>query len=150
MTNRVLLKKLLFLRHVATLPIGTLARDSYQSQCDNDLPGLVKELESVLEDFGVSDITVFSKNQWAKFVKEKIHEKNKKEIIKMSERCRYKVKSEHLTNDSFRMKPYFEELSLHEARYKFRIISHSMPLAMKMRRKRRFSERGWILGEFKM
>ena len=42
------------------------------------------------------------------------------------------------------MKKYFEELSLHEARYKFRIISHSMPLAMNMRREKRFRERGWI------
>ena len=104
----------------------------------------MKELKPVLEELGVNDISLFSKNQWAKFAKEKINEKNKREVIKMSEKCKYKVSSQALTQDSFKMKTYFEELSLHEARYKFRIISHSMPLAMNMRREKRFRERGWI------
>ena len=43
-----------------------------------------------------------------------------------------------------RWKKYFEELPLHDASYKFKFVSHSLPLAMNMRREKRFRERGWI------
>ena len=71
-------------------------------------------------------------------------DKNNREVIKMSETFKYKVSSERLSEDSFKVKKYFEELPLHDASYKFKFVSHSLPLAMNMQREKRFRERGWI------
>ena len=85
--NCILLAKLTFIYHVATLPIGTLTRDLYQSHYEQGLPGLVQEIIPFLEELGVTDITVFSKGQWKKMVKDFLHKKNTEDVTKISRSC---------------------------------------------------------------
>ena len=86
MTNRVIMKKMLFLFHVASLPRGTLARDLYESQLEHEqgLPSLVAECKPLLREFGIKDVRDYSKYQFKKLIKRKIHERNKSELIEMS------------------------------------------------------------------
>ena len=61
MANRVIMKKLLFLYHVASLPEGTLARDLYEQQLKHQdgVPSLVTETEPYLREFGINDIRTY-------------------------------------------------------------------------------------------
>ena len=49
MSNRVLLRKLLFWHHVSTLPTASLAREVRDLMCFHDNPGLAREVVPVLE-----------------------------------------------------------------------------------------------------
>ena len=118
--------------------------DLYQSQYEQGLPGLVQEMIPFLYELGVTYITVFSKGQWKKMVKDFLHKKNAKDVTKMSRSCKYKVDHSAFHLNSFRMKKYFTELSTENARIKFKLVSHMLPLAMNHRRQRRFRENGFL------
>ena len=60
MANRVLQRKLTFLHHVANLPLDSLAREIYDLQAANQLPGLVSECAESLSGFGLSNLHGFS------------------------------------------------------------------------------------------
>ena len=57
------------MHHVATLPLGTLARDMYEVMVRNKLPGLVTECAPILEELGLTDIQSFTKYTWKRTVK---------------------------------------------------------------------------------
>ena len=142
--NQVLLLKLKFLHHIATLEVGNLARDLYEAQVEQNLPGLVAEMQPFLEEFRVQDITVYSKQQRKRFLEERTHQRNVQDILKMAQTCKYKVNQSTFQNDDFRMKSYFKELPTHSARYKFKLISHMLPLAMNYRRQKNFRDRNFL------
>ena len=71
MFHRILKRKLLFLYHVATLPLGCLARSLYDKQCQLNL-GLVKELAPYLQEFGCENLQLYSKYQFRALIKKKI------------------------------------------------------------------------------
>ena len=102
-SNQVVFLKLRFLHHVATLPIGSLARDVYQSKLEQELPGLVTEMKPLLDEFQVTDITSFSKNQWKRFLEDKLHSQNAQDIIKMARSCKYKIDIKFFEKDDFKM-----------------------------------------------
>ena len=64
MKNRILERKMLFLHHVAALPPGSLAREVYETQRRENLPGLVKECQPIFEELGTSNIESFNKYQF--------------------------------------------------------------------------------------
>ena len=99
---------------------------------------------SFLEELGVTDITVFSKGQWKKMVKDFLHKINAEDVTKMSRSCKYKVDHSTFHLNSFRMKKYFTELSTENARIKFKLVSHMLPLAMNHRQQRGFRENGFL------
>ena len=71
-------------------------------------------------------------------------DRNKNDIIQMSLRCKVKIDQESFSKESFEMKKYFETLPTYQARLKFKLDSHMLPLAMNFRREKRFCDAGWI------
>ena len=63
---RILLRKMLFLWHVANLAPNTLANQVYQRECQQDpgIPSLVTEVKPYLDEFGISDLQAYSKYQF--------------------------------------------------------------------------------------
>ena len=72
MTNRIMKKKLLLIKHIADLDVESLAYKIYQKQKELKFPGLVKETEDILADFGLtlSDMESYSKYEWKSLVTE--------------------------------------------------------------------------------
>ena len=82
--NRSSLRRLSFLHHVATLPLGTLARDMYETMPRHELPGLATELKPILQELGLSNIQSYSKNSWRQTVKRKIVERQKLQLLEQA------------------------------------------------------------------
>ena len=61
--NEILQRKMMFYHHVSTLPPGTLSRDFHNVQKEHGL-GVVAECQQVLEEWNLSNIEVYSKNQF--------------------------------------------------------------------------------------
>ena len=127
MSNRVLLRKMLFLHHVATLPPSTLARQVYDWECQHtDYPCLVTECQTLLTEFGITDIREFTKYQWKKKMKYHFNLRNKNQLIEMSRKYK-KINSDELSKEDFKMKPYFRSLNIQQARLQFKINSKMTP-----------------------
>ena len=128
MANRILLRKLLFLWHVANLGSDTLARQTYEREVrqDTNTLSLVSECKPYLAQFGITDLRNYSKYQFRRLIKSQIFQKNKREIIQMSERYK-KIDTEQLAIESFEMQPYFKTLNLAQSRLKFKLVSKICP-----------------------
>ena len=85
MTNRIMLRKIMFCFHVATLPPSTLAREVYDTMVQHNHVGLWREVEPVLRELNLGPLESYSKYQFRKIVKLKIHQKQKHELLKMAE-----------------------------------------------------------------
>ena len=70
MKNRILLRKLLFLHHLATLPDTSLAKEVYTLQTQLNLPGLVDECQDFLRDHELSAIDKYTRCQWKRLIKQ--------------------------------------------------------------------------------
>ena len=86
MKNRIWLRKILFLHHVATLPLGCLARDTYETMRKHNHRGLVSECEPILRELEIHDIQSYSKHNFKKIVKAKFLLRNKLELLKDAEK----------------------------------------------------------------
>ena len=130
MSNRVLLRKLLFLHHVATLSPNTLARQVYERECRQDplTSGvtLVRECQTYLTEFGIHDIQSYTKYQIKGILRKKIFLKNKCELIQMSEKYK-KIDTASFSCESFQMKQYFKELNLQQSCLQFKLNSKMTP-----------------------
>ena len=81
MKYRILMKKLMFLHHLSTLPDETLAREIFEVQKRLNLPGLFQECQEFLIKFGITKIESFSPFQWKNVVKKNIAEMNRTDIL---------------------------------------------------------------------
>ena len=66
MKYRILLKKLLFLHHISSLPDPCQAKEMYKIQRELHLLGLVRECEAFLIENGLYDMEQYTKLQWKK------------------------------------------------------------------------------------
>ena len=82
MSNRILMKKLMFLHHVATLDESSIAHQVYCTQKKLMLPGLVEECSGFLAMFQISDVRKYSPGQWKSMIHRKIEQKNADELLK--------------------------------------------------------------------
>ena len=120
-SNLLMLKKLLFLHHLISLPNSALASEIYSIQQANvsEFPGLVSECNEYLEQLGISSNPAFyTKFQWARLIKSKIHDKNKTDIL--SQMSTYsKLDFEKLSSEEYGMKNYLSSMKISEARTMF-------------------------------
>ena len=126
MKNRILMRKLLFLHHVATLPADTLAREVYEVQKKLDLPGLLQECKEFLVKHEITKLRHYSSFQWKNLVKCKIYEMNKCEIVSEMKSSQ-KMKDLDFDNIKFERQPYLLTLNLSEARMKLKINAFMTP-----------------------
>lgn len=132
MSNRILQKKLLFLHHLANLDQSSLAYEVYQEQIRLNLPGLVSECQEYMASLNLqeSDLTLLTKLQWKRLVKEKIYTKNRSDLLKKNKSYK-KLDYFSLKNEEFETKSYFKNLTLRDARTKFSVVSQ-MTRSVKM------------------
>ena len=126
MSNRVLLRKLLFWYHVSTLPTNSLAREVRDLMCLHDNPGLAREVVPVLEEFGITDIYAYSKYQFRKLIKSKIIEKEKRELLERARQYK-KISPELLSKEEFGIHEYFKTLTVRQSRLRFRLHARLTP-----------------------
>ena len=82
--NRIMMKKLMFLHHLETLPKDSLAYEVFQVQKSLNLPGLLSECSEVLCRLNVTSMESYSKEQWRRLVKEEMYQMNKEDLIRDS------------------------------------------------------------------
>ena len=115
-TNYIMLKKLLFLHHLSTLPENSLAKEIFDLQKENALPGLVSECDSFMTDLGIdNDPTVYTKNQWKKLVKGKVNLKNKNDLLNMIKSYK-KLDYDKIVNEDYGEKSYLKTMNIFQAR----------------------------------
>ena len=125
MENLVLERKLNFLRHLANLPEGEVARSVFDIQVKENL-GLYLELKDHLKQLGIIDLQSVSKWQFRRKVKSYIFEKNKSELLTKIKGYK-KLNWEQLSHETFERKSYFFKLNLENARMCFRAASKLVP-----------------------
>ena len=105
--NYIILRKLLFLHHLATLPDQSLAKEVYLLQKEEkDLPGLVRECEGYLSELGMnSDPSSFTKRQWKLTIRDRINRKNKEEILQQV-RSYKKLDFSKVSKEEYKVKKY--------------------------------------------
>ena len=144
-SNRIWLRKCLFLFHVSSLPVGTLARDIFDKQRELNIV-LYKECEPLLEEFGMLNFEQYSKYTWKKELKRKILLRNHQDIIAMCERENYsKVNIDTIRDAPFKVSDYFMTLNVDDSRLRFKTLSRMTPsVASNHSSSRKFREKGLL------
>ena len=125
MENRIMIKKATFLKHVASLPRGTISRDVFDTQCLQNI-GLVAEVVPFLEKLGLSNFESFTKHQFRKILKRRVTDLNKQQLLEMSRKYK-KISYESLSKDDFCVNEYFKKLTVGQARLRLKIAARMTP-----------------------
>jgi hypothetical protein len=123
---RILMKKLMFLHHLSTLPNDTLAREIFEVQKKLNLPGLFQECQEFMMKFDITKVENFSPIQWKNLVKNKIEEMNKIDILNQMKKSK-KMKFEEYVTKDFKRQAYLTSLNLSDARMRFKINASMTP-----------------------
>jgi hypothetical protein len=132
MEFRVVMKKLLFIWHLSNLDEESLAKEIFQVQKDQKLPGLVEECSKWIDILNLPNVLEFkiTKPQWKRSVKEAIRKHNeadlKNKMINSS-----KLKNSEMYDEKCELKSYLRDLSVNDARHIFKKRS-SMTQYVKM------------------
>ena len=113
----LILRKLLFLRHLICLPDNLLAKEilSLQRQ-DDSFPCFVSECNAYLERLGITtDPASHSKKQWNELISTKVHELNKESLLEQIRGSR-KLDIERITSEEYKPKSYLKEMTVEDGR----------------------------------
>ena len=114
----ILQKKLNFVHHLANLSPHTLGRQFFDIQVEKSI-GIYREVEEHLGAIGVSDLRSVTKHHWKKTVRKYTVNLNKSQLLDDIRKYK-KMKYDELVNEPFERKSYLSELSLENARMRFR------------------------------
>ena len=142
--NYIIQKKLLFLHHLLSLPNDSLAKEILKKQKENGWPGLYLECQNHLEEIELEeDPTLLSKNQWKKLVKEKVHVKNKNDLLEEVKKYK-KLSHEKWMTEEYGIKSYLINMSLQQARTLFSIRAEVLPtIQMNFKNKPEYVQNLW-------
>ena len=116
---RILKEKLLLIHHISCLPPSSLSHQILSMQKKYHFPSILQEVSHFLSKHMITDMSKFSKNEWKRFVSEKIDRENRKFIIDWSTKYK-KIDTLSLECEDYGIKDYFFKLSLEDSRVKFR------------------------------
>ena len=119
---RILKEELLLYHHILCLPDSSLAHQFLTLKEKYNFPSLKDKIEDFLAEFEVTDVKRFTKVEWRKYVKEKIHQKNWAFLLEGLAKYS-KIDCNEIALEEFGLKEYFKNLDLSESRLKFRIRS---------------------------
>ena len=122
---RILKEKLMFYHHICCLSENSLAFQIKSIQEKLSYPCLREEIQHFLNEFEIHDVRTFSKREWKTFVRDKIYLKNRETLLEMAKGLK-KADYISLSCEEFKIKTYFSELNLENARMKFRIRSSTI------------------------
>ena len=118
MEHRIAKKKLMFFKHLTSLPESSLASEITVTQEALGYPGLVMECKGLIDRYNLPDIKSLTKLQWKKLVNNSVQEENKNDLL---EKIKSYKKLEHnvLSSEKFEAKEYLKTLNLPDARLRF-------------------------------
>ena len=120
--NIILEKKLNFIFHLANLPVSSLGRQIFDLQDeDRNLHSLLSECQEHLDAMGMN-IREVTKWQFKRKVKHYTRNRNRNQLLE-EVRGYKKLNYDELSTEPFERKTYFSQLSLQQARMRFRIAS---------------------------
>ena len=146
MEFRILQKKLIFLHHLSHLPVSALAKEVFDIQTAQGLPGIWDDCKEFLARYEIHDIVQLCKLQFKRLEKEKIKEMNRTKLIELSRKKQYKkVDLADLAINDFDLKPYFRNLSIPDSKLKFKITCHMVPgVKMNFQSDKGFAKKLWV------
>ena len=121
MKYRIWVEKTMMILHLRGLEESSMASRIWKEQRTWGWPGLSKEVTEICEDLDVTDTNEMDfeeseKKIIRKTIKEACRDKDEKELkARMGKKC------ENMKDEDCRIKPYFKELTLYEAREMFKI-----------------------------
>ena len=114
--NFIILKKLFLFHYILSLEDNVLAKEVMSIQLEKELPGLATKCLSFMRELDVhEDPLTFSKCQWNKKINQKIHERNRTQLldrIKLYSKLEYSKFSE----EEYGMKDYLRNMKIEDAR----------------------------------
>ena len=120
--NLILEKKLLFIFHLANLPLESLGRQIFDLQAeDRNLVSILNECQEHLDKLGL-DVREVTKGKYKHKVKNYIKNLTKCQLLEEI-RTYKKLDYDELSNQPFERKSYFSSLSLPKSRMRFRVAS---------------------------
>ena len=107
----ILKRKLVFIHHLANLPVGSLSRDFFELQYKEGLPGLIEEKHDHLENLNFEDMRHESKFIWKRVVRDYVNHRNVEELLEDSKKYK-KVNYNELKDDEYGRKQYINDLDV--------------------------------------
>ena len=146
MKEKVHVKKLNLLHHLKNLESQSLGNEFYTLQVQLNLPGLIKECRDLIKVYNLPDIIDSnencSKETWNNIVKKRVRAKSESDIKK--EFSKYsKLKHLNMESESLVLKDYISEMSLRNARTKFRIRSHMIDTKFNRKSDKKYATDLW-------
>ena len=146
MKEKIHAKKLNFLLHLKNLPNNSLAAEFYDIQVKLNFPGLVEECRNLLKNYNLPNIidgnNTYSKLAWKKLVKKAIHKKS--ENLLRSEIQEYsKLRDITSESENLDLKEYVKNMTMRQARTKFKLRSHMLDVKMNRKSDKRYSDTLW-------
>ena len=143
---RIKQEKLTFLYHLATLSPESLANQIFEAQKSYEFPGMVKECESLIKELDlpniIKDLSGISKVQWKNRVKSALRTKFEDESKEKMKGLK-KVKEGPMIHENFETRQYLKELTLDEARTKFKIRCEMTDLKFNFKHDKKYSDELW-------
>jgi hypothetical protein len=120
MKFRIMMTKLLFMHHGLSLESSTLAKQIQKVQQRNDLPGLTKEVQTLISELELPNLfsEKMKKSKWKNLVKKAIFKANENEIRQAIQPYK-KMADLGIEEDKFECKDYLSTLPLSKARTLF-------------------------------
>ena len=118
MRHRIWIEKAMMILHLRGLEESALARRIWKEQREWDWPGLAKDICKVLGVEDVNEIEYEKKENRVKLIKA-CKVKGEEEI-----KAKMGVKCEEMKDEDSLLKSYFQELTLYEARARFKLKSN--------------------------
>ena len=116
--NQILLKKVFFYHHLATLPSHSLGSECYQAQ-KKGLPGIVTECLEIFKEWNITGVEAYSKWSWKRLMKSKLALKNAGDLFQWSQGYK-KINIKCYERNNLKTKDYLKNLNLEKARVIFR------------------------------
>ena len=122
-SNIILLKKILFVYHLANLPLESLGRECFEAQFDQ-LPqnSLVTEVKEHLDNLNFENSRNMNKFQFKRVTKAYVNNLNKNQLLERIRESK-KINFDECVNEEFKRKAYFTELKLRDVRLRFKASS---------------------------
>ena len=136
--------KLNMYKYLQQLPEDSLAKEIFEEQKRNKFPGLVTECEIKAKELGISNELEnmnVRKVEFKNIVKSAVHKKNE-ELLRLEMKKYSKLKD--LVGDDYCKKEYLKDLSVQEARVKFRTRCYMTELAFNFRNKPEYANNCWM------
>jgi hypothetical protein len=117
MRYRVIMNKLIFIWHLDNLEDSALAKQVYEVQKSQYLPGLVQECTEWIRNLNLPNLfkLKITKPRWKVLVKAAIKKENEDDLRTKMMRLE-KLKRSELINENCEVKDYVRKLSAHDAR----------------------------------